>query len=62
MRFFHEKSGNPNNSLIVSNIYSFVIKNNFRLKKQELYPLEEMWQSNLALTICDYVKNGKIKF
>jgi hypothetical protein len=62
MRFFHEQSGSQNNSLIVSNIYSFVIKNNLRLKKQEPYPLEEIWQSNLVMTICDYVKNSKLKF
>jgi len=62
MSFFNDKSGSQKNSALASNIYGWVLKNNPRIYDKEPRPLEEIWQSKLMMKICEYVKNGNLKF
>jgi hypothetical protein len=62
MMLFNDKCGGYENRILVVNIYEFIKKNNLKILTKEPIKIEEVWQSPLLLKICEYIKNGKLKF
>lgn len=62
MAFFHHTSGSQQNSNTVVDVYRYVKNNSTTISKNEPEPLEQIWQSDICMKICEYVRERKLKF